>query len=115
MPTPRRLQPEWLDELPADDPRAMRSRRDLMRVNGWMMQPGIMARALRTHHYTPRTIVDIGSGDGTFMLRVARKLAREWRGVCVVMLDRQNIVSAKTRNAFEALGWRCEPITGDLF
>ena len=111
----RQVQPEWLDELPADDPRAVRSRRDLIRVNAWMLQPGIMAQAL-TQHLTraPRTILDLGSGDGTFMLRVAASLARRWRDVSVTMLDRQDIVSPATRRGFDALGWNCRTITGDL-
>ena len=46
----RQVQREWLDELSADDPRAIRSRRDLNRVNSWMLQSGIMAHALMQHH-----------------------------------------------------------------
>ena len=113
----RQVQREWLDELPVDDPRAIRSRRDLIRVNTWMLQPGIMARALLTHYAgnVPRTLLDLGSGDGTFVLRVARLLARRWSGVSVLMLDRQDIVSKTTRDEFEALGWRTETILGDLF
>src|SRR5262249_44322808 len=42
----RRVEPEWLDRLPPGDARAVRSRRDLDRINRWMLQPGIMARAL---------------------------------------------------------------------
>lgn len=113
----RRLQPEWLDELPADDPRAVRSRRDLIRVNRWMLQAGIMARGLSTYHgaAAPRTILDLGSGDGTFMLRVARVLAPRWRDVTVLMLDRQDIVRPDTHGGFGALGWSAQTITGDLF
>jgi 2-polyprenyl-3-methyl-5-hydroxy-6-metoxy-1,4-benzoquinol methylase len=117
MQAARQVQREWLDELPADDPRAIRSRRDLIRVNAWMLQPGIMARALSAHHGTnaPRTMLDLGSGDGTFMLRVATALARQWRDVSVTMLDQQDVVSAATRRGFDGLGWRCTTITGDLF
>ncbi len=43
----RRVTGELLDELPPADPRAVRSREDLLRVNGWMGNQGIMARALR--------------------------------------------------------------------
>src|ERR1035441_6973362 len=32
----RCLKPELLDELPRDDPSAVQSRRDLLRVNAWM-------------------------------------------------------------------------------
>ena len=113
----REVQREWLDELSADDARAVRSRRDLVRVNTLMMQPGIMARTLLTHYgaVAPRTILDLGSGDGRFMLRVASLLAQRWRGVAVIMLDQQDIVAPSTRRDFDALGWSAETITGDLF
>ena len=39
----RIVQPELLDALPPDDPRAVRSRRDLRRVNAWMRNHTIMA------------------------------------------------------------------------
>ena len=82
-----------------------------------MMQPGIMARALLTHcgPVAPRAILDLGSGDGTFMLRVAALLARRWRNVSVTMLDQQDIVTSATRRGFDALGWSSKTITGDLF
>jgi hypothetical protein len=117
MPALRQVQREWLDELAADDPRAIRSRRDLKRVNAWMLQPGIMARLLSAHHAgpPPRRILDLGSGDGTFMLRVAKRLAPRWSNVTVTMLDRQDIVSKATRDGFAAMGWRAEPATGDIF
>ena len=113
----RQVQREWLDELPANDPRAVRSRRDLVRVNAWMMQPGIMARALLAQSglVAPRSILDLGSGDGKFMLRVAALLARRWRHVSVTMLDQQDIVEPSTRRGFDALGWSSKTITADLF
>ncbi len=113
----RRLEPELLDQLPADDPRAMRSRRDLKRINGFMANARSIAAALRAGagERQPRTIVDLGSGDGQAMLRVARQLAPRWREVTVILQDRQNIVSADTRNAFAALGWRAETVSADVF
>jgi len=117
MTFPRRLEPELLDQLPADDPRAMRSRRDLRRVNAWMLTAGRMAGLLRAHvdGEPPRTIIDLGAGDGQFMLQVARRLAPRWPNVTVVLLDRQNIVSDATRAAFSALQWRVEPTSADVF
>src|ERR1043166_6594754 len=113
----RQVRREWVDELPADNPRAVRSRRDLVRVNTWMMQPGIMARTLLAHcgPMAPRSILDLGSGDGRFMLRVAGLLAQRWRKVSVTMLDQQDIVEPSTRRGFNALGWSFKTITGDLF
>jgi SAM-dependent methyltransferase len=117
MSFPRRLEPELLDQLPADDPRAMRSRRDLERVNAWMNNASRMAGALVKHAGSepPRTIVDLGSGDGQFALRVAQRLAPRWPNVTIILLDQQNIVSAATREAFAALKWQVEPTSADVF
>jgi len=109
----RVLVPELLDLLPADDPRARRSRRDLARINAVMMQHRIMARALAGGP-RPRLLADLGGGDGRFLLGVARRL-KQWRGVRAVILDRQAIVSDETRGAFQALGWSCEVMQGDIF
>jgi hypothetical protein len=113
----RRLEPELLDQLPADDPRAMRSRRDLERINAFMANARCMAATLRmlAGDAKPRTIIDLGSGDGQAMLRVARRLASHWRDVTVILQDRQDIVSAATHDAFAALGWRAETVSADVF
>lgn len=113
----RRLEPEWLDELPADDPRAIGSRRDLKRLNVLMLNANAMASALLKHTdgHEPRTIVDLGSGDGQAMLRVARRLARRWSNVTVILQDQQNIVSQETRDGFVALRWRVETRSADVF
>ena len=42
----RVLEPEWLDELPPQDPRAVRSRADLRRVNWLMGNARLIARVL---------------------------------------------------------------------
>jgi len=110
----RVLEPELLDELAADDPRARASRRDLARINFVMRQPAIMAKLLRPLP-APRRLADLGSGDGRFLLDVARRLAPRWPGVTALIVDRQNIVSPETRAAFAALGWTCQTITGDIF
>lgn len=110
----RVLVPELLDLLPADDPAAIRSRHDLARVNAVMRQPAIMARAL-AECPPPRVLADLGSGDGRFLLAVARRLARRWPNVAALICDRQNIVEARTITAFEKLGWRCEVRPGDIF
>ena len=110
----RSIEREWLDTLPANDPRAMRSRRDLRRVNAVMLQPHIMANLLRGQNVgTACRVVELGGGDGTFMLRVARRLG--WRHVELTLVDQQDIVSAQTRAAFSALGWRLTVVKADVF
>jgi hypothetical protein len=111
----RVLEPELLDILAADDPRARASRRDLVRINFVMRQQAIMAGLLRAAGPAPRRLADLGSGDGRFLLGVARRMAPQWRSVTALIVDRQNIVSRETRDGFAALGWRCENITGDVF
>jgi hypothetical protein len=115
MTLPRHVKPEWLDSLPADDPRAIRSRRDLRRLNTCMLQPSLMTRVL-AEHYTdgsPHRILELGAGDGTFMLRLANRLVSRWQNVEVILLDRQEVVSRETRDRFDALGWRVKTVTAD--
>jgi phospholipid N-methyltransferase len=113
----RCVEREWLDVLQPDDPRAIRSRNDLKRINACMLQSAIMARVLikSCGCSTPRTLLDLGSGDGSFMLRVARRLASRWQNATVILLDRQNIVSDETLQHFRALRWNAEPIAADVF
>src|SRR5260370_39578791 len=97
-------EPEWLDELPPQDPRAVRSRADLRRVNWVMANARLLAKAL-TEGLTPGTrIVDLGSGDGSLMLGVARALRRP--GMELTLVDRAPIVSEATLAAFGELGWK---------
>ena len=110
----RVLIPEILDFLSPDDPRAIHSRRDLVRINAVMRQGAVMAKLLRDFP-APKLLVDLGGGDGCFMLGVARRLAKRWQEVTVVIADRQPIVSAQTCARFAQLGWRCESLAGDIF
>ncbi|WFP75072.1 methyltransferase domain-containing protein [Mesorhizobium sp. WSM4906] len=112
----RSLVPEILDGLPPDDARARRSRRDIARINALMFQAPIMASLMRK--FLPRPpgrILEIGAGDGTFMLKVARRMARDWRDVELTMLDRVGLVTPELTADFAALGWRLETITADVF
>jgi hypothetical protein len=116
MTFPRRLETELLDILPADDPDAVHSRRDLKLLNAVMLHPAIMARRMRRHAVVaPKRIVELGAGDGSLMLRLARRLAPYWPGVSTVLVDQQGIVPAETREAVSRLGWRQQQITQDVF
>lgn len=108
----RRLETELLDHLAADDPAAIASRRDLERINLAMRAPAIMAAAL-ARLPRPRRLIDLGGGDGRFLLRVARQLP-EWRSVTALVADRQALLDDRTRAGFAALGWRCEMAQGEV-
>jgi len=117
MNLPRSVEPEWLDDLPASDRRAIRSRQDLKRVNRFMLQAGIMTRLLAKgcRDRRPRALLELGAGDGTFMLSLASRLAPRWPGVKLHLLDRQCIVSETTLTRFHALGWQPEMVRSDVF
>ena len=107
----RVLEPELLDAMAPDDPAAMASRRDLVRINWVMGQQRILAGALRNFP-RPRRMLDLGGGDGRFLLGLARRLG--WRDVMAVIVDCQDILEDGTRRAFAALGWRCEVRQADV-
>ena len=117
MTIPRRVEPEWLDVLAPSDPRAVRSRRDLRRINALMGNAAIVARKLRESFPdgSPRRIAEIGAGDGTFMLRLAQTISKPWQDVNVTLLDRHNIVGPQTRERFSSLRWQAEPVAADVF
>jgi hypothetical protein len=112
----RSLVPEILDGLAADDPRALASRRDLRWINALMFQAPIMASLLRKFlPRPPHRILEIGAGDGTFMLKVARRMARHWPEVELTLLDRVGLASTGILAEFSRLGWSTEVITADVF
>ncbi len=113
----RSVEPEWLDTLAAGDPRAVRSRRDLEKVNASMGNAPIMARTLRQAFAKtpPHRMVEIGAGDGRFALSVARELRNDWREASFVLVDRVNAVQSTTRDAFAQVGWQAEIVTADVF
>jgi hypothetical protein len=113
----RIIEPELLDELPPEDSLAVGSRRDLCRVNAWMRNHVIMAGALRNYFsgQTPRQIIELGAGDGNFLLQVAKKASAHWLNVKVTLLDRQKIVTHQTLASFTSRGWHAETVTADVF
>lgn len=65
----RKIIPELLDHLPHDDPGAMRSRRDLARINQFM---GNGKWILRTLPPSPLHIAEIGAGDGILLSKISK-------------------------------------------
>ena len=102
----RIVEREWLDELPADDPRAERSRRDIQRINRFTGHDRIVARALKNafRKNPPRTIADLGAGNGHLLLNVARRV--RWRNVNAILVDRVNGFAPDIRGQFHELKWQ---------
>lgn len=111
---------EALDHLAVDDPAAVRSRRDLQRIHRWMGTRGIVARALRgllaaTPQQAPLRILELGAGDGSLMLGVARAFKPANRAVELTLLDRQPLLSDTTVASYAALGWHATAQVADVF
>jgi 2-polyprenyl-3-methyl-5-hydroxy-6-metoxy-1,4-benzoquinol methylase len=113
---PRRVEPEWLDRLTADDPRARRTRHDLRRINRAMATLSIVVDGIDRlcGAMPPRTILDLGAGDGSLMLRVAKQRKTRWPNVAVTLLDRQPSIDALTLAGIRATGWSPEVVTADV-
>src|SRR6185436_14465853 len=103
----RVVEPELLDDLPPADPRAVRSRADLRRLNFIMGHAGILSRAIRRHlddtDSRPLRLIDLGAGDGTLLLRIAHGLSALDLNVQGTLLDRRDLLSTETRRKFGAL------------
>ena len=102
----RVIEPEWLDELPSEDPRAVRSRRDLVRVNALMGNARIVASELR--RLGPlASIAEIGAGDGRFMRAVTGHLGTP--RVRLFLVDRQPCAPGMI--AADVFDWLASPDT----
>jgi hypothetical protein len=113
----RSLHSELVDELPQEHPAAIQTRRDLRRINTLMGHAGIFTRSLKKLFpaSSPSRMVEIGAGDGEILLRVARRLAGQWREVDVTFLDLQDLLHEETKAAFAALNWTVRSVPGDIF
>ena len=113
----RTLEPELLDGMTANNPDAMRARRDLQRVNAVMGHPRIWKRILQEGvpaERRPVDIVDLGTGDASLLLRLASLLSDQWQRVRVHLVDFHPAVSDETLLSFEARGWKAEVVEADV-
>ena len=96
--------PELLDHLPANDPTALRSRRDLRRINFLMGNERWVCRTVsRFADEANRGIVEIGAGDGI----LCNKLARLFPQTAVAAFD----LAPEPVNLAAQVAWHC----GDIF
>ncbi len=118
----RVVEPELLDSLAPDDPRAIRSRADLRRINRWMAAQSLLGHSLDTvlqaaalHDSAPVRLLELGAGDGTLLLRLAQRRARHWPQISLGLLDLQPVICQHTIAAYRTLGWQVEVIRADVF
>lgn len=110
---------ETLDSLAENDPHAICSRRDLRRVHLVMGTQKIILRGLhrliasRTK-IAPLRILELGAGDGSLMLGVAKEFAPDWPNVELILLDRQAVVDTDTIASYNNLGWIVKVQTIDV-
>jgi SAM-dependent methyltransferase len=116
----RIVEPEILDGLPADDPRAVASRRDLRRLNYWLNHHRHVENAILAAFPAdlPHTIAEIGSGDGRFASQTLSYLDEAWPvdgARDIFLVDRQTKMHPTLRGAFEENGWNAHPVQADIF
>jgi hypothetical protein len=114
-PVNRVVAPEILDDLPANDARALRSRRDLRRLNQLMRNPRILASALSGNGGTPAvaSIAELGAGDG-WVLSQAVRLLPPTKGR-ITLVDRQGTPDPETSHIMENCGWNPTFVRTDVF
>lgn len=116
---PRTVTAEILDGLAESDPAAICSRRDLRRVHRVMGTRGIVLRALRAYGAPWREagsfrVLELGAGDGSLMLGIARALYRQWPSVHLTLLDRLNLVDPATIEDYARVGWTAESAVAEV-
>jgi len=112
----RLIQAELLDELAAEDDRAVRSRADLRRLNRLMNHVGIIKALIRRSSLGPGalTLADLGAGDGSFALRLVRELRPTQVISAITLVDRNARVLAEVRQGLAGLGCELQVVKQDV-
>ncbi|HBJ87660.1 MAG TPA: hypothetical protein DDZ88_28140 [Verrucomicrobiales bacterium] len=97
----RCIQPELLDLLPQDDPDALRTREEMVLVNGVMGNHRWITRMLRRHGETGWRITELGAGDGTLSRRLLKL------GLCREAALHGADLASRPANWPAAAGWTC--------
>jgi len=113
----RRVQAELVDRLAATDPVAERSRRDLQRLHRFMGTRTQLVRSLRQFEPKPGMtlrVLELGAGDGSLLLGVARDLAPVWPPVELTLMDRLPLVDGATVTEYARYGWTARSSVMDV-
>ena len=113
----RRLSPELLDSLPASDPAAQASRRDLQRLHPLLGQISLWTRWFSENFPVrpPASLADLGAGDGYLLLRVLlRSYPRGGQGARIFFVDRQPCVPEATLTQLQRSNWLPTVVPAEL-
>ena len=116
----RVIQPELLDHLPPSTPWAIRSRADLRRLNAIMGHARILAEAFSRHldletvRARSLRICELGAGDGSLLLKLARECAALGVTAEAELIDLHYLVNEQTLGAFRELDWHAKPVAQDV-
>ena len=112
----RIVEPELLDVLPVDDPRAVGSR-DLRRMNRLMGHARFMASSLECMLPANKAwnLAEIGAGDGTFAAAILRRLQPGRRPRSVTLVDRASVVECETQNTISEVTRKFTTLRADVF
>jgi 2-polyprenyl-3-methyl-5-hydroxy-6-metoxy-1,4-benzoquinol methylase len=61
----------------------------------------------------PMSILELGAGDGSLLLRLAAAVRPRWPGVKLTLLDRQHIVNSETVESYRWHGWEVTTVCED--
>jgi hypothetical protein len=119
MNMPRTVAREALDHLNPRDPAAQRARRDLARLHRVMGSAALVARSWQSlvpvwQASAPLNVLELGAGDGSLLLGVARLLGPHWPPVNLTLLDRQRTVRPSMLRAYAELGWTARVEVADV-
>lgn len=114
---PRVVLPEMLDALPAEDPRAIRSRNDLRRLNSIMGNLKTLRTALDPIIARQPNIqlIELGGGDGNLLAKLAHQRGSRWPTLQASLVDMQPVVSEATKASIARNGWTLQTIKADVF
>jgi hypothetical protein len=81
-----------------------------------MRSVSILRRLISRLHLAspPSRIIELGAGDGTLLLRLARALSPRWPRVELTLLDRHDCVTAETRESYRRLDWSVTVTSADV-
>jgi hypothetical protein len=61
-----------------------------------------------------RQLIELGAGDATLMLRLAKSRAKQWPNASVTLIDLKPAADEDTLAAIRRLGWQVELVTADV-